>query len=84
MDSGAAKLESVVRLCHLRHYEALQVYLTEVRIGDERHVMTYCIAGGQSFNMVLSHPDRGDPSFPGSEDEILEKMRNEFQGWDPQ
>ncbi|ROV90349.1 hypothetical protein VMCG_09711 [Cytospora schulzeri] len=52
-------------------------------IGDERHVMTYCIAGGQSFNMVLSHPDRGNPSLPSSEAGILANMRKEFGGWDP-
>ncbi|VUC37720.1 unnamed protein product [Clonostachys rosea] len=30
-------------------------------IGEDRHVMTYCIAGGMSFNMVLSHGDHNDP-----------------------
>lgn len=62
----------------------LKVYLTLSRIGDERHAMTYCIAGGQSFNMVLSHPDKGDLSIPNSDDEILANMRKEFEDWDPQ
>lgn len=46
--------------------------------------MTYCIAGGQSFNLVLSHPDKGDPSLPGVEEDILANMRREFEGWDIQ
>lgn len=46
--------------------------------------MTYSIAGGQSFNMVLSHRDKGDPSLFGSEDDILGDMRREFEGWDKQ
>ncbi|ROV90991.1 hypothetical protein VSDG_07660 [Cytospora chrysosperma] len=52
-------------------------------IGDERHAMTYCIAGGQSFNMVLSHPDKINQKLPEGEDEILANMRREFEGWDP-
>lgn len=31
-------------------------------IGPERHVMTYTIASGKSFNMVLSHIYHSDPS----------------------
>lgn len=46
--------------------------------------MTYCIAGGQSFNMVLSHRDKGDPSLFGTEQDILGDMRKEFEGWDSQ
>jgi salicylate hydroxylase len=47
-----------------------------------RHVMTYTIAAGKSFNMVLSHPESLDPSMwrQGTE---LEDMRNHFEGWDP-
>lgn len=52
-----------------------------VRIGDQRHVMTYTIGAGKSFNMVLSHPDNSDPS---TWDQVtaLSDMRREFQGWD--
>lgn len=46
--------------------------------------MTYCIAGGQSFNMVLSHRDKGDPALFGMEEDIIGDMRKEFQGWDSQ
>lgn len=46
--------------------------------------MTYCIAGGQSFNMVLSHPDKINQKLPEGEDEILANMRREFEGWDPE
>ena len=53
-------------------------------IGDLRHVMTYTIAGGKSFNMVLSHPDRSDPASwnQQSPEKILSDMKTQFQGWD--
>lgn len=48
--------------------------------------MTYTIASGQSFNMVLSHVDNSDPAQwqNASQEETLEAMRAEFGGWDPQ
>ncbi|KAL2436788.1 FAD-dependent monooxygenase OpS4 [Exophiala dermatitidis] len=54
-------------------------------IGDMRHVMSYTIAGGRSFNMVLSHPDRSDPATwnQQSPSQILSDMRAHFRGWDP-
>ncbi|KAK4943999.1 hypothetical protein LTR10_016520 [Elasticomyces elasticus] len=54
-------------------------------VGDMRHVMTYTIAGGKAFNMVLSHPDRSDPStwHMQGPDKILSGMREHFKGWDP-
>ncbi|KAM5386568.1 hypothetical protein ACJZ2D_000531 [Fusarium nematophilum] len=54
------------------------------RIGEDRHVMTYTIAAGESFNMVLSHRDHRDPStWPQmTQEEIISEMRAEFQGWD--
>ncbi|KUL85984.1 hypothetical protein ZTR_06536 [Talaromyces verruculosus] len=51
-------------------------------IGDGRHVMTYTIGAGTSFNMVLSHPDTSDPSTWDPE-RAVEDMRKEFQDWDP-
>jgi salicylate hydroxylase len=50
-----------------------------------RHVMSYTIAGGKSFNMVLSHPDRTDPAAwnQQSPEKILSAMREHFKGWDP-
>ena len=50
-------------------------------IGDMRHVMTYTIAAGKSFNMVLSHPDRSDSS-TWNQKTALSDMRNHFKGWD--
>ncbi|OQE08477.1 hypothetical protein PENVUL_c009G05272 [Penicillium vulpinum] len=50
-------------------------------IGDQRHVMTYTIGAGKSFNMVLSHPDDSDPS-TWDQANTLSDMRREFQGWD--
>jgi len=57
-----------------------------LRIGENRHVMTYTIAAGQSFNMVLSHMDSSDPSlWPAlKQEDILASIKTEFQGWDPQ
>lgn len=46
--------------------------------------MTYTIAGGRSFNMVLSHRDKSTPGDPQSEEDMLEEMRREFDGWDEQ
>ncbi|KAL7919622.1 hypothetical protein ACQKWADRAFT_315556 [Trichoderma austrokoningii] len=51
-------------------------------IGPERHVMTYTIASGKSFNMVLSHIDHSDPSTWRPETAI-DDMRSYFKGWDP-
>ncbi|KAB2575665.1 FAD-dependent monooxygenase OpS4 [Lasiodiplodia theobromae] len=51
-------------------------------IGEDRHCMTYCIAGGKTFNMVLSHPDSPDAAIWES-DRVLKDMRAQFEGWDP-
>ncbi|KAJ5665710.1 uncharacterized protein N7477_008158 [Penicillium maclennaniae] len=50
-------------------------------IGDQRHVMTYTIGAGKSFNMVLSHPDDTDPS-TWDQTTALSDMKREFEGWD--
>ena len=52
------------------------------RIGEDRHVMTYAIAGGESFNMVLSHIDRSDPA-TWAHKFLKEDVQKEFEGWDP-
>ncbi len=46
-----------------------------------RHVMTYTIAAGRSFNMVLSHPEVSDPS-TWKQETALEDMKSHFKGWD--
>ncbi|KAJ2896765.1 FAD-dependent monooxygenase OpS4 [Zalerion maritima] len=51
-------------------------------IGDLRHVMTYPIAGGKSFNMVLSHRDSSDPK-TWTQDDVFAGLEKEFSGWDP-
>ncbi|KAF2658580.1 salicylate hydroxylase [Lophiostoma macrostomum CBS 122681] len=51
-------------------------------LGDQRHVMTYSIAGGRSFNMVLSHPSDSDPS-TWKQETAVEDMKAHFAGWDP-
>lgn len=47
--------------------------------------MSYTIASGKSFNLVLSHPDRTDPATwnQTGPDKILSDMRAHFTGWDP-
>lgn len=44
--------------------------------------MSYSIASGKSFNMVLSHKDHSDPS-TWSQRNTIQDMRKEFSGWDP-
>ncbi|KAF2440456.1 salicylate hydroxylase [Karstenula rhodostoma CBS 690.94] len=51
-------------------------------VGEGRHVMAYSIAGGKSFNMVLSHPEDSDPS-TWNQNSVLEDMKRHFEGWDP-
>ncbi|KAF1922892.1 FAD/NAD(P)-binding domain-containing protein [Didymella exigua CBS 183.55] len=53
-----------------------------VWIGDNRHVMTYMISGGEKFNMVLSHPETTEPH-TWNKDTTLQDMRSHFEGWDP-
>ncbi|KAH6668253.1 hypothetical protein B0J14DRAFT_488643, partial [Halenospora varia] len=53
-----------------------------VWIGENRHVMSYTIAAGKSFNMVLSHVDTTDIS-TWKPDGAIDAMRKEFVGWDP-
>jgi salicylate hydroxylase len=53
-------------------------------LGEGRHVMTYCISGGETFNLVLSHPDTSDPStWSTDRQDILAEMRRNYEGWDP-
>lgn len=55
----------------------------EYRIGKDKHVMTYTISAGSSFNMVLSHVDWTDPQ-TWTPETVLEEMRQQFADWDPQ
>ena len=84
MDSGEAQSEYLVGLLCFTLSRLSLIDLC--RIGEDRHVMTYTIAAGKSFNMVLSHVDHTDSSTWGqlSQDKILSDMRAEFEGWDPQ
>ncbi|ORY24553.1 hypothetical protein BCR39DRAFT_486220 [Naematelia encephala] len=53
-------------------------------IGENRHVMSYPINGGKTFNLVLSHPDENDGDLPVAEmSDILAEMRDNYKGWDP-
>lgn len=43
--------------------------------------MTYTIAGGKSFNMVLSHPEHSEPD-TWRQETAMDDMKREFAGWD--
>jgi len=66
----------------LKYGLRIDLTVTQRRIGHERHIMSYCISSGESFNMVLNYIDHSDPSSwkPGKE---VEEMRAVFEGWDP-
>ncbi|KAK4171586.1 hypothetical protein QBC36DRAFT_365923 [Triangularia setosa] len=66
----------------LTGFAAYQRSGLNIWIGEDCHVMTYCIAGGKTFNMVLSHMDHSDPS-NWSNDTAVADMRDNFAGWDP-
>ncbi|KAJ5110554.1 hypothetical protein N7532_001089 [Penicillium argentinense] len=53
-------------------------------LGDNKHVMTYIIGAGKSFNMVFNCADPSDPA-EWSQDmyTLLDSIRREFRGWDP-
>lgn len=52
-------------------------------VGHQRHVMSYPISGGKTFNMVLSHPDEGEIDPSASQETLLAEMRKNYEGWDP-
>jgi salicylate hydroxylase len=63
-------------------------YADEQRIGDMRHVMTYTISPangetlcGNTFNMVLSHPEDSKPSTWKQETAVAD-MQQQFKDWD--
>ncbi|KAJ0287700.1 hypothetical protein CBS470a_005202 [Colletotrichum nupharicola] len=58
-----SKMRKIPEISWLLEKPGLHVW-----IGEDRHVMTYTIAAGESFNMA----------------DVLKEMRAEFQGWDNQ
>ncbi|CAK9780354.1 unnamed protein product [Cutaneotrichosporon oleaginosum] len=52
-------------------------------IGHERHVMSYPISGGETFNMVLSHPHEGPVDPAATQEQLIAEMRQHYEGWDP-
>ncbi|KAH6692232.1 FAD binding domain-containing protein [Plectosphaerella plurivora] len=73
------KMREIPEVCWLLQKPGLNTW-----IGEDRHVMTYTIAAGDSFNMVLSHKDCRDPSTWArmTQQEILSEMTEQFAGWD--
>ncbi|TVY91554.1 FAD-dependent monooxygenase [Lachnellula willkommii] len=68
---------------HKPVHTGFAAYRATSTIGENRHVMTYTVAAGSSFNMVLSHVDKTDPS-TWKQESALDDMKQEFSGWDPQ
>jgi len=52
-------------------------------IGQDKHVMTYAMNSGKTFNMVLSHVDHSHPS-TWTKKLAKDHIQTEFDGWDPQ
>jgi salicylate hydroxylase len=53
-------------------------------VGHDRHVMSYPINGGKTFNMVLSHPYDGEiGAWTRDPQKLLEEMKSHYAGWDP-
>jgi len=77
MAAGEAGIKLLVRSSNLETTLVTKI----IRIGDMRHVMTYTIAAGKSFNMVLSHPEESDPSTWRQETAVSD-MKQHFKGWD--
>jgi len=73
----SAKMKNDPELRWLLEKPSLNIW-----IGPNRHVMTYTIAAGESFNLVLSHVDHTDPATWKPENAIKD-MREYFSGWDP-
>ena len=55
-----------------------------VRVGDQSHVMSYSMTGGQFYNLVITIPEPNEPSEWDPEGSCsIEKMQSYFIGWDP-
>ncbi|KAL4862807.1 hypothetical protein BDV12DRAFT_190153 [Aspergillus spectabilis] len=52
-------------------------------VGYNLHVMSYAIAGGEQYNLVLTHPTSSANIQPISSAESLATMRAHYTRWDP-
>ncbi|KAL2835281.1 hypothetical protein BDW59DRAFT_156097 [Aspergillus cavernicola] len=52
-------------------------------LGHNLHVMSYAIAGGERYNLVLTHPTLPNQIQNISSADILNEMRSSYDGWDP-
>lgn len=77
-----ATREAFFKYLVFAHYFRSWDFAYKFRIGEDRHVMTYTIAGGETFNLVLSHVDRSNPT-TWKQDNVIKDMRGYFDGWDP-
>ena len=53
-----------------------------VRVGGNTHAMTYSIAKGETFNMVLTHPEADGPEI-WDQSNALSEMKAVYRDWDP-
>ncbi|OAP60201.1 hypothetical protein AYL99_05203 [Fonsecaea erecta] len=51
-------------------------------VGHQTHAMTYSIAGGRLYNMVLTHPEPNEPE-KWNQANALAEMKSVYTGWDP-
>lgn len=57
-------------------------HILPIRVGHNRHVMAYAIAGGERYNMVLTHPEPSS-TIQNLSSDGLTQMKSQFNGWDP-
>ena len=54
------------------------------RVGDQAHVMSYSMAGGKMWNLIITVPEVKEPGLWASEENYdVAKMRSFFKGWGP-
>lgn len=73
----ADKIASSPDIAHVVGLSSLDIW-----IGPGRHVVGYSIAGGSTYNLVLSHPETTDPD-TWDQSTAIDDMHREFDGWDP-
>ena len=62
----------------------MKLILTRARVGEQQHVMSYSIVGGEKFNLVVTIEEPLEPMEWDAEDGCsVEKMQSYFKGWDP-
>lgn len=65
-------------------YHSILTLTLSSRVGDQTHVMSYPIKGGEDWNLVITVPEQKDPCEWGDwSRQSLTIMRSYYEGWDP-